>query len=90
MGGGQLGDKLAEMQGKKITKKKKKKDPRRPKRAMPAFMYFSVAQRPAVKAANPGECPPRRPPRRPGTDVPAPQSSRLGTCRSCWGPSGRR
>ena len=87
MGGGQLGDKLAEMQGKKITKKKK--DPRRPKRAMPAFMYFSVAKRSTVKAANPGECRPPAPPARGGLTFRPPQSSRLGRCRSCSGPSGR-
>merc|ERR1712057_155282 len=34
-------------------KKKKAKDPNRPKRAMVAFMYFSIEQRPVMQRQNP-------------------------------------
>merc|ERR1719375_2443859 len=37
----------------KPKKKKKAKDPNKPKRAMVAFMYFSIDQRPEVQKANP-------------------------------------
>ena len=37
----------------KPKKKKKAKDPNKPKRAMVAFMFFSIDQRPEVQKANP-------------------------------------
>merc|ERR1711977_246411 len=37
----------------KPKKKKKAKDPNKPKRAMVAFMYFSIDQRPSVQKKNP-------------------------------------
>merc|ERR1711924_54968 len=47
--GGMAKDKLAGG----VKKIKKKKDPNRPKRAMPAFMFYSIENRSGMKSANP-------------------------------------
>ena len=47
------GAKKADAKGVKGKKKKKAKDPNKPKRAMVAFMFFSIDRRPATQKANP-------------------------------------
>ncbi|KAJ2817304.1 Non-histone chromosomal protein 6, partial [Coemansia erecta] len=45
---------VVEDSGKVSKKKRSKKDPNAPKRALSAYMYFSQAKRPTVQEENPG------------------------------------